>query len=304
MYLTSLPDHSSPDFDQDLHFSRFKTQNVVFNTVSSYSFCDDHVGCLSFKTILKGEEWYGINKRKLAIRPGQFLILNNEQNYSCKIDTMDKVRGLSVFFQKDFAAQVFQDTLKSEVELLDNPFYKNNEQPEFFQTLNDIDPELQLQLVRLISGLENNGYDDGAEEQLFFLLSYLIKTLKSDTEKIAGVSAIKPSSKIEIYKRLCIAKDFLHSTFMEKPDLKLLASIACLSVPQLIRQFKSVFKVTPHQYLIQIKLKQAVDLLKNTDKPIHEITWACGFENVSAFCRAFKSAYGFQPLMFRKTQHK
>ena len=302
MYLTSLPDHSSPNFDQDLHFRRFKMQNVVFNTVSSYSFCDDHVGCLSFKTILKGEEWYGINKRKLAIRPGQFLILNDEQNYSCKIDTMDKVRGLSVFFQKDFAAQVFQDTLKSEVELLDNPFYKNNEQPEFFQTLNDIDPELQLQLVRLISGLENNGYDDGAEEQLFFLLSYLIKTLKSDTEKIAGVSAIKPSSKIEIYKRLCIAKDFLHSTFMEKPDLKLLASIACLSVPQLIRQFKSVFKVTPHQYLIQIKLKQAVDLLKNTDKPIHEITWACGFENVSAFCRAFKSAYGFQPLIFRKTQ--
>lgn len=302
MYLTSLPDHSSPDFDQDLHFRRFKMQNVVFNTVSSYSFCDDHVGCLSFKTILKGEEWYGINKRKLAIRPGQFLILNDEQNYSCKIDTMDKVRGLSVFFQKDFAAQVFQDTLKSEVGLLDNPFYGNNEQPEFFQTLNDIDPELQLQLATLISGLENNGYDDGAEEQLFFLLRYLIKTLKSDTEKIAGVSAIKPSSKIEIYKRLCIAKDFLHSTFMEKPDLKLLGSVACLSVPQLIRQFKSVFKVTPHQYLIQIKLKQAVDLLKNTDKPIHEITWTCGFENVSAFCRAFKSAYGFQPLMFRKIQ--
>ncbi|KRT15511.1 hypothetical protein ASU31_14265 [Pedobacter ginsenosidimutans] len=302
MYLTSLPDHSNPDFDQDLHFRRFKVQNVVFNTVSSYSFCDDHVGCLSFKTILKGEEWYGINKRKLAIRPGQFLILNDEQNYSCKIDTMDKVRGLSVFFQKDFAAQVFQDTLKSEVGLLDNPFYRNNEQPEFFQTLNDIDPELQLQLATLISGLENNDYDDGAEEQLFFLLRYLIRTLKSDTEKIAGVSAIKPSSKIEIYRRLCIAKDFLHSTFMEKPDLKLLGSIACLSVPQLIRQFKSVFKVTPHQYLIQIKLKQAVDLLKNTDKPIHEITWSCGFENVSAFCRAFKSAYGFQPLMFRKTQ--
>ncbi|NII81990.1 MULTISPECIES: helix-turn-helix domain-containing protein [unclassified Pedobacter] len=300
MYLTSLPDHSNPDFDQDLHFRRFKMQNVVFNTVSSYSFCDDHVGCLSFKTILKGEEWYGVNNRRLAIRPGQFLILNDEQNYSCKIDSHDKVRGLSVFFQKDFAAQVFRDTLKSEVDLLDNPFYRNNEQPEFFQTLNDVGPELQLQLAMLVSGLENNGYDDGAEEQLFFLLRYLISTLKSDTEKISGVAAIKPSSKIEIYKRLCIAKDFLHSTFMEKPDLKLLGSIACLSVPQLIRQFKSVFKVTPHQYLIQLKLKQAVDLLKNTDKPIHEITWGSGFENESAFCRAFKSAYGLQPLMYRK----
>jgi len=300
MYLTSLPDHSNPDFDEDLHFGRFKTHNVVFNTLSSYSFCDDHVGCLSFKTILKGEEWYGVNNRRLAIRPGQFLVLNDEQNYSCKIDTHDKVRGLSVFFQKDFAARVFDDTLKTETELLDNPFYNNNKQPEFFQTLNDTAPELQLQLLTLISQLENNGYDDGAEEQLFFLLRYLISTLKSDTKKIAEVQAIKPSSKIEIYRRLCIAKDFLHSTFTEKPDLKLLSSMACLSVPQLIRQFKSVFKVTPHQYLIRIKLKQAVDLLKNTDQPIHEITWGSGFENESAFCRAFKSAYGLQPLMFRK----
>ncbi|WP_343524190.1 helix-turn-helix domain-containing protein [Pedobacter sp.] len=300
MYLTSLPDHSSPDFDEDLHFGRFKTHNVVFNTLSSYSFCDDHVGCLSFKTILKGEEWYGVNKRRLAIRPGQFLVLNDEQHYSCKIDTHDKVRGLSVFFQKDFAARVFDDTLKSETELLDNPFYSNNKQPEFFQTLNDTSPELQLQLGKLISQLEHNGYDDGTEEQLVFLLRYLISTLKSDTKKIAGVQAIKPSSKIEIYRRLCIAKDFLHSTFTEKPDLKLLGSMACLSVPQLIRQFKSVFKVTPHQYLIRIKLKQAADLLKNTDQPIHEITWGSGFENESAFCRAFKSAYGMQPLTFRK----
>ncbi|WP_293312374.1 helix-turn-helix domain-containing protein [Pedobacter sp. UBA5917] len=300
MYLTSLPDHSNPNFDEDLHFKRFKAHNVVFNTLSSYSFCDDHVGCLSFKTVLKGEEWYGVNHRRLAIRPGQFLILNDEQNYSCKIDTHDKVRGLSVFFQKDFAAQVFEDTLKTETDLLDNPFYPNNKQPEFFQTLNDIDPELQLQLVALISHLEDNGYDGGAEEHLFFLLRHLIGTLKSDNKKIAEVAAIKPSSKIEIYRRLCIAKDFLHSTFMEKPDLKLLGSMACLSVPQLIRQFKSVFKVTPHQYLIAVKLKHAVHLLKNTKKPIHEITWACGFENESAFCRAFKSAYGFQPLIFRK----
>ncbi|MBO9675405.1 MAG: helix-turn-helix transcriptional regulator [Sphingobacteriaceae bacterium] len=300
MYLTSLPDHSSPDFDEDLHFGRFKTHNVIFNTLSSYSFCDNHVGCLSFKTILKGEEWYGINNRRLAVRPGQFLILNDEQNYSCKIDTHDKVRGLSVFFQKDFAARVFEDTLKTETELLDNPFYISRKQPEFFQTLNNIGPELQLQLLTLISGLENKGYDEGTEEQLVFLLGYLISTLKADTKKIKGVQAIKPSSKIEIYKRLCIAKDFLHSTFMEKPDLKLLGSMACLSVPQLIRQFKSVFKVTPHQYLIQLKLKQAVDLLKNTNKPIYEITWGSGFENESAFCRAFKSAYGMQPLMFRK----
>jgi len=300
MYLTSLPDHSSPDFNEELHFSRFKEHNVIFNTTSSFSFCDDHVGCLSFKTILEGEEWYGINNRRLAIRPGQFLILNNEQNYSCNIDTHERVRGISVFFKKEFASSVFNDTLKKDNELLDNPFLIHNAQPEFFQTLNAIEPEVQFQLARLISDLETHGYNGGTEEHLVFFLHYLISTLKSESRQAAEVSAVKLSSKMEIYRRLCIAKDFLHSTFMEKHDLDTLSSNACLSVPQLVRQFKSVFKTTPYQYLIQIRLDRAVELLKNSNKPVHEITWQCGFENVSAFCRAFKSAYGTQPLIFRK----
>lgn len=300
MYLTALPDHSSSDFNEELHFSRFKEHNVIFNTTSSFSFCDDHVGCLSFKTILAGEEWYGINNRRLAIRPGQFLILNNEQNYSCNIDTHENVRGVSVFFKKEFASSVFNDTLKNDAELLDNPFLLHNSQPEFFQTLNAIEPEVQFKLTTLISDLETDGYNGGTEEHLVFFLHYLIRTLKSESKRAAEVSAVKQSSKMEIYKRLCVAKDFLHSTFMEKHDLDTLSINACLSVPQLVRQFKSVFKTTPHQYLMQIRLNRAAELLKNSDKPVHEITWQCGFENVSAFCRAFKSAYDTQPLIFRK----
>ena len=49
MYFTQLPDHSRPDFDEDLHFSRFKKQNIVFNALSTQAGCDNHIGCLSFK---------------------------------------------------------------------------------------------------------------------------------------------------------------------------------------------------------------------------------------------------------------
>jgi AraC family transcriptional regulator len=300
MYCTSLPDHSDPDFNESLHFSRFKKHNVIFNTVSSYSYCDDHVGCLSLKTILKGEEWYGIDKRRLAIRPGHFLILNNDQHYSCNIDTHEPVEGVSIFFKQSFAAAVFRDILQQETELLDNPFFNTTAQPEFFQTLQVMEPELQLRLAGLLADLKVQGYHAGTDEYLVFFLQYLIRTLQSTSKKLSEVSAVKPSSKIEIYKRLCIAKDMLHSSFMEKPDLEKLSTTACLSVPQLIRQFKSVFKTTPYQYLIQIRLEHASALLKNSDKPVQVISWECGFENVSAFCRAFKSVYGVQPLGFRK----
>lgn len=300
MYFTSLPDHTKPNFDEQLHFSLFKKHNIIFNAESSYSSCDRHVGCFSFKTILSGEEWYGINRQQLAIRPGQFLILNDEQEYSCYMNSGEKVRNLSVFFKKEFAASVLHDSLHKEENLLDSPFDHGEKTPEFFQTLQHISPELQQQLTSLLSALANQGYHPNmADEHLVFLLRYLLKTHQSDKRRAQNVNGLKPATKLEVYKRLCIAKDILHSSYMDSIDLKVIGQLSYLSVPQLVRQFKSVFNTTPHQYLINIRLQRAAALLKTTAKPIHEITWLCGFDNVSAFSRAFKTAHGIQPSSYR-----
>jgi AraC-like DNA-binding protein len=86
---------------------------------------------------------------------------------------------------------------------------------------------------------------------------------------------------------------------MDKPDLSVISNAACLSTPQLVRQFKTVFHITPHQYLVQVRLSHAARLLQHTSTPVHEITWRCGFEDPSAFCRAFRNAYGVSPLYYR-----
>jgi len=300
MYFTSLPDHNKPGFDEQLHFSSFKKHNIVFNALVSSSNCEDHVGCLSLKTVLSGEEWYGINSRRIAVRSGQFLILNDDQTYSSSIDTIGKVQSFSIFFRNEFASSVFSDKLHSEEQILDNPFYNKGQVPEFFQTLNRTGPGLLRQLSNLVFSLENEGYDSNlVDEYLVGVLRYLIDSYKTGVKRADDVKAIKASSRTEIYKRLCVAKDFMHSSFADKPDLQSISNEACLSVPQLVRQFKTVFDTTPHQYLTRVRLDYAAGLLKQTNTPIHEITWKCGFENMSAFCRAFKSAYGVQPHNYR-----
>jgi len=300
MYFKSLPDHTAPGFDEQLHFSKFKKHNIIFNALTSKSSCDDHVGCLSLKTVLSGEEWYGVNKRRLAVRPGQFLMLNDDQNYSCNVDAAGKVRVLSVFFKKEFAASVFSDTLHNEETSLDSPFDTKNGTPEFFQTLNQIDAPLHQQLTGLIDDLETQDYDDWmVDEHLVFMMRHLMTVHKTELKLAGRVDAIKTPTKTEIHKRLCIARDLLHSSFTEGLDLHTISSEACLSIPQLVRQFKAVFQITPHQYLTRIRLTHATGLLKQTSLPVHEITWMCGFENTSAFCRAFKTAFGVQPLTFR-----
>jgi AraC family transcriptional regulator len=300
MYFTSLPDNSKPGFDEQLHFSKFKRHNIIFNAMSSKSYCERHVGCLSIKTVLSGEEWYGVDHRQMAVRPGQFLILNDDQDYSCRIDSAGKVRVQSVFFKKEFVSAVFSDALRNEESSLDHPNETGGQALEFFQTLNDIDPGLETQLQGLISALNKNGYDSNmVDERLVFLLQHLIQTHKKEVDRAGRVSAVKAATRAEIYKRLCFAKDLLHSSFMDRPDLSVISNTACLSAPQLIRQFKAVFQSTPHQYLTRIRLAHAARLLRHTSAPVHEITWKCGFENTSAFCRAFKTEYGVAPLQFR-----
>ena len=298
MYFTSLPDHSQPGFDEQLHFSRFRKSNVIFNTTLQAGGCDQHVGCLSIKTIISGEEWYGIGKRNLVVRPGQFLILNDEQTYSCRVN---QARVFSIFFKREFAADVFRDCRTREELLLDNPFTANTESPEFFQTLHTIDAALQLRLSSLVSVLERNGYDaNEINEQLLYLLRQLIQVHNMEAQQTMSVSAVKQSTRKEIYKRLCLAKDVLHSSFMDKLDLDTISATACLSLPQLIRQFKSVFHCTPHQYLMRLRLQHAADQLIKDDELVSAITLQSGFEDTSAFCRAFKTAYGVSPETYRK----
>jgi AraC-like DNA-binding protein len=298
MYFTSLPDHGQPGFDEQQHFSRFKRSNVIFNTQAQAGGCDAHVGCLSIKTIVSGEEWYGIGKRNIAVRPGQFLILNDEQAYSCRVEM---AQVLSIFFRKEFASSVFHDCKTKEEALLDNPFHSNTGAPEFFQTLHAISASLQLKLTALVSTLERDGFNaDEVSEHLLYLLQELIHVHAMEARQVKQVAALKPGTQKEIYKRLCLAKDILHSSFADNLDLESIASAACLSVPQLIRQFKLVFHSTPHQYLVALRLQFAAQQLKQTEEQISTITWRSGFEDSSAFCRAFKNVYGTSPEMFRK----
>ncbi|MDO6432724.1 AraC family transcriptional regulator [Flavitalea sp. BT771] len=300
MYFTTLPDHTDPTFDEQLHFSRFKQRNIIFNASSYKSHCQRHVGCLSIKTIFSGEEWYGIDRHQLVVRPGQFLILNDDQEYACRMDSAVKVRAVSVFFRNEFASAVLRDALCREENLLDTPFETGGQPLEFFQTLYDTDPSLEEKLLGLVNALDENGYDSNmVDERLVFLLHHLIRTHKKEAERARRVSAVKAATRNEIHRRLCIAKDLLHSNFMEQPDLASISHLACMSVPQLVRQFKAVFRTTPHQYLIRLRLAHAARLLQQSSMPVHEITWMCGFQNTSAFCRAFRTAYGLPPLDFK-----
>lgn len=82
-------------------------------------------------------------------------------------------------------------------------------------------------------------------------------------------------------------------------DLKLVADELNVSYSWLRKTFKYFTGLSPHQYLLQLRIQQSRDLLISTSKSIKEIAYITGFESQYYFSRIFKQKTGFNPSDFR-----
>ncbi len=75
---------------------------------------------------------------------------------------------------------------------------------------------------------------------------------------------------------------------------------AGLSLWHFLRTFESVTGVTPHQYLLRRRLRDAAVRLASEPDRVIEIAFACGFGDLSNFNRAFRAEFGASPRSWRR----
>jgi AraC family transcriptional regulator len=96
------------------------------------------------------------------------------------------------------------------------------------------------------------------------------------------------------------AIDFMVDNYSTPFSIEDIARIAALSPYHFIRIFKSQTGVTPHKYLLHIKIEKAKQFLRSKDLTITEIADRCGFNNVNHFSTTFKKHVGVTPSKYRK----
>lgn len=68
----------------------------------------------------------------------------------------------------------------------------------------------------------------------------------------------------------------------------------------LCRSLKKYCHITPSEYINELRLNYASNLLLHTNTPIIEICFLCGFQSVSYFYKVFNEKYGISPTQFKK----
>lgn len=76
------------------------------------------------------------------------------------------------------------------------------------------------------------------------------------------------------------------------------------SKKQIARTFTQNYKITPHQYLIQEKMKAAKIYLEHTKLSIKEISNLLGFDSQHYFSNCFKKYNGYSPIAYKKKLFK
>ncbi|MDN4999276.1 helix-turn-helix transcriptional regulator [Bradyrhizobium sp. GCM10027634] len=158
------------------------------------------------------------------------------------------------------------------------------------------DPITSRLLLSTVSALENNGPLDALfRHQLTDLLA--MRLLAAHT---GSPTTFRPANGGLSPKVLTRAIERLRSDSDADVSLDALASDAGLSRFHFCRAFKASTGLSPHAWLRQHRLDQAMNLLRDTDTSIAMVAVELGYASQTAFAAAFRRLSGETPSDWRR----
>lgn len=257
-------------------------------------------GLLSIKSFWGGQALYEIRDGAFLVDDQSYLILNHGQEYSITIDSETAVSSFCVFFASGFAESVYRDLTSSTELLLDRPGEMRPSTSLFFQRTHAHDLLLSPRLNHLRESFPQRRHDPGwVDEQFHLLMQQLLYVHERTCGEIASIPAVRAATRTELYRRLHLARDYMAASYSQPITLDDVARTARLSPNHLLRTFKQAFGATPHQFLTEVRLKQARRLLTTTERPITDICLEVGFESLGSFSWLFRRRFGMSASAFR-----
>ena len=100
--------------------------------------------------------------------------------------------------------------------------------------------------------------------------------------------------------RLAQAMDYIHGHYNEDISLGNIAAAAGVTPQYINRIFQKSMRVSPYDYLIRHRIKEAKVLLSDSRRCIADVSEMSGFRDNSYFCAVFKKYEGVSASKFRR----
>lgn len=244
--------------------------------------------------VLEGSYTVEVNLENVVIQKGDFCIINSEELHQIRGNEPIS-RHEIIIFQPEILTFSYTDEFQ---ELLVEPLVSMHNSfatvirpvAEGYEKMEAIYNEI----VETVLAGGKGWYYDAKLGLLAMVRQFERYGLLLSAKNIQGTME---KEKIDRYKRMI---SYIEENYMKKITLGELAEAAQCNPQYLCHFFKEIAGVPPVQYLIGYRIEKAKEALEHSTKTVLEISFDCGFENVSYFIRQFKKAVGMTPREYRK----
>ena len=140
---------------------------------------------------------------------------------------------------------------------------------------------------------ESFGYEIHTQSALSQILFLLLQNL---TEISENALPENPAETDRVRRML----SYIQTHYASSICLQQIADSAFISKRECLRSFRRLTGVSPIQYVIDLRIRKAKQLLLESDLPVVEICSRCGFQNQSYFTKIFREKTGLSPAKYRK----
>lgn len=112
-----------------------------------------------------------------------------------------------------------------------------------------------------------------------------------------AVDPLKPALRNSLEE----SRNYIEQHFTEHLTIRQLARKAGMNTTTFKAGFKKAFGMAPFEYLVDIRMQHALELLRKRDLSIQRIADASGYKSFGSFIKAFKRKFGMTPGQIKKT---
>lgn len=253
----------------------------------------------TIKTVLSGQQYFKFRRKEIILFPDNFMLLAPDTQYTSAVESDEMVKVLSISITNEFLS-AFKAENGVDDELFDVTVRPQEAFP--YQSIYPLAGDMQYNLFNMYKQIQAKNEDETLMNEYIrhFLKIYYSAYYRNYKASVDRLDCVRADTKREVFKRVCLAKEFISNNYNRSFSLEDVASASFLSVNHLLRTFKQVLGMSPYQYLMLTRLNRAKNLLSNENAPINEIAFAVGYESANSFIRVFKTRFKLSPLKYRK----
>lgn len=237
--------------------------------------------------VLEGSINLRIGEKRYILHAGDTILINKNEIHNTSKTSEDNILLLLqisteyfYYHYPDFNRMIFNS---------DDFFVK-----DLNRNKNDI---IKHHLAKIVWELnkKRKGYQLYVLSEVELLIAYLINNynyILMDKDKM-----ISRENELDRIQRILM---FINKNIEEKITLKDIADNENLSIYYLSRLFKENTGITFQEYLNNLRLDKALNLLSINEKSIADIAFESGFSTIKTFNNFFKQALGITPTEYRK----